>query len=339
MSDKGDVQHVNAQPVASRGFLGAVGAHFKKWWWLHLIIFAAVVLIITLPLIYVGYPRIAQSDVNKATLNITNLVFSNPSANSIHINQTQVLGNKAIYHPTIFAFNATIMLVGATAPLATLAVPRTEAEDGAVIDVNTDLTFANSDAVTNFTKAVLGTESFELNVYGRPDLKEGPLPTSTVTFNKTVAMNGLNGLKGFELQDIMISLIPAKDGTNMNGSVSIPNPSVITVAMGNVTLNVSVNGTYIGQSYLNNLTLQPGSNIIPLRSTINQTEVIALISGTKAAYPSGVIPLTIVGNSSVYNGVQIPYFTEALSSTPLTTDMNVTQVLINSGLGALAGVL
>lgn len=41
----------------------------------------------------------------------------------------------------------------------------------------------------------------------------------------------MNGLKGFELQDIMISLIPAKDGTNMNGSVSIPNPSVITVSM------------------------------------------------------------------------------------------------------------
>lgn len=83
------------------------------------------------------------------------------------------------------------MLVGATAPLATVLVPKTQAEDGAVIDVNTDLTFANSDAVTNFTKAVLGTESFELNIYGRPDLKEGPLPTSTVTFNKTVAMNGI----------------------------------------------------------------------------------------------------------------------------------------------------
>ncbi|GAM37840.1 hypothetical protein TCE0_033r08097 [Talaromyces pinophilus] len=340
MSDKPEVQYVaTTQPVASRGFLGAVGAHFKKWWWVHLIIFAAVVLIITLPLIYVGYPRIAQSDVNKSTLNITNLVFSNPSPTSIHINQTQILGNKAIYHPTIYAFNATIMLVGATAPLATVSIPRLQAEDGAVIVVDTDLALNNSDAVTDFTKAVLGTEKFELNFYGRPDLKEGPLPTSTVTFNKTVAMNGMNGLKGFELQDIMISLIPAKDGTNMNGSVSIPNTSVITVSMGNVTLDVSVNGTQIGQSYLNDLTLKPGSNIIPLKSTINQTQVISLISGTKAAYPSGVIPLSIVGNSSVYNGVEIPYFTQALAANPLSTDMNVTQVLINSGLGDLAGAL
>lgn len=341
MSDKGDVSHVGAEPVATRrrGCLGATGAHFKKWWWLHLIIFAAVVLIITLPLVYVGYPRIAQDDVNKATLNVTSLVFSNPSPSSIHINQTQVLGNKAIYHPTIYGFNATIMLVGATVPLATVAIPQSVADDGAVINVNTDLALDNSDAVTDFTKAVLGTESFELNFYGRPQLKEGPLPTSTVTFNKTVTMNGMNGLQGFELQNIMISLTPAEDGTNMNGSVSIPNPSVITVAMGNVTLDVSVNGTQIGQSYLNNLTLQPGSNIIPLRSTINQTQVISLVLGTKAAYPSGVIPLTILGNSSVYNGVEIPYFTKALAANPLKTDLNVTQTLINSGLGQLAGIL
>lgn len=82
------------------------------------------------------------------------------------------------------------MLVGATAPLAIVAIPKVQAEDGAVIDVNTDLALNDSDAVTNFTKAVLGTESFELNIYGRPDLKEGPLPTNTVTFNKTVPMKG-----------------------------------------------------------------------------------------------------------------------------------------------------
>lgn len=41
----------------------------------------------------------------------------------------------------------------------------------------------------------------------------------------------------------------------------------------------------------------------------------------------------------MYNGVEIPYFTQALASNPLSTDMNVTQVLINSGLGDLAGAL
>lgn len=143
--------------------------------------------------IYVGYPRIAQDDVNNASLNITNLVFSDPSPTSIHINQTQVLGNKAIYHPTISAFNATIALVGATAPLATVAIPQIQAEDGAVITVDTTLSLENSvDAVTNFSIAVLGTEMFELNIFGQPQLKEGPLPSNMVTFNKTVSMTGIS---------------------------------------------------------------------------------------------------------------------------------------------------
>jgi hypothetical protein len=144
--------------------------------------------------VYVGYPRIAQDDVNKATLNVTELIFSDPTPSSIHINQTQVLGNKAIYHPTIFAFNATIALVGATgaaATLATVPIPQVGAEDGAIINVDTTLALnTSSDAVTNFTEAVLGKDTFELNFYGRPDLKEGPLPTNTVTFNKTVTMKG-----------------------------------------------------------------------------------------------------------------------------------------------------
>ncbi|EED17083.1 conserved hypothetical protein [Talaromyces stipitatus ATCC 10500] len=340
MSDKDEVQYSTAQPVVERpSFWSRVGAHFKKWWWAHFIVFAIVVLVITLPLVYVGYPKIAQHDVNKSTLNITNLAFSDPTPTSIHINQTQVLGNKAIYHPTIYAFNATIALVGATAPLAVVPVPRTETNDGAVIVVDSNLDLNNTEAVTNFSMAVLGLEEFQLNIYGRPVLKEGPLPKHTVTYNKTVTMKGLNGLKGFELQDIKISLTPGADGTNMNGTVFIPNPSAITVSMGNVTLDVSVNNTQIGQSYLNDLTLRPGPNTIPLRSTINQTQVIGLVSGKNAPFPSGIIPLSILGNSSVYNGVEIPYYSRALAMNPLETTMNVTQVLINSGLGALAGVL
>lgn len=47
--------------------------------------------------------------------------------------------------------------------------------------------------------------------------------------NVTNPGTGLDGLKGFALQDVMIDLNTT--GTNMNGSVFIPNPSVITIAM------------------------------------------------------------------------------------------------------------
>uniref|UniRef100_A0A093XC11 Uncharacterized protein n=1 Tax=Talaromyces marneffei PM1 TaxID=1077442 RepID=A0A093XC11_TALMA len=338
MSDKLDAQHVDAQPVNAQpakpqGFLGKVLAHFKRWWWVHLIIFAASVLIVSLPLVYIGYPRIAQDAVNRSTLNITRMAFSEPTPNTIRVNQTQVLGNKAIYHPKIFEFNATITLVGSSAPLAVVVVPQSQAEDGAVIHFDTVLNLQDINAVTNFSRAVLSSEEFQLNVFGRPQLQEGPLPKTTVTFNKTITM------KGFELQNMMISLTPAADGTNMNGTVFIPNPSVVSVELGNVTLNVYVNDTLIGNTFINNVTLMPGDNHLPLRSSINQTQVLSFVTGTAPPYPGGILPIIIRGNSSVYGGVEIPYFSKALQSNPLTTQLNITDVLIQSGLGAVAGVL
>lgn len=42
---------------------------------------------------------------------------------------------------------------------------------------------------------------------------------------------GLSGLKGFALSNVTISAAPGADGTNMNGTINIPNPSVVTVPM------------------------------------------------------------------------------------------------------------
>ena len=104
------------------------------------------------------------------------MVFSDPTPNSIHVNQTQVLSSKSSYHPTIFGFNASISLVGATA-----LIPRSKAQNGEVINVDDTLALSEtSGAVNNFTLAVLGLETFQMNIYGKPGLKQGVLPTDTV---------------------------------------------------------------------------------------------------------------------------------------------------------------
>lgn len=123
-------------------------------------------------------------------MNVTSLVFSDPTPDTIHVNQTQVLGNKAIYHPKIYSFNASLGLAGAPEPVSYATVPETASNDGQVIIVDTTLQLRNLEAVTNFTKAVLGSDTWDLNVYGRPELKEMVLPKSTVTFNKTIEMTG-----------------------------------------------------------------------------------------------------------------------------------------------------
>lgn len=326
-----ELESTTVSPPAKRGFGARLKAHFKKWWWLHLIIFIAVFLIILLPVIYVGYPRIAQSDVNDSTLNITSMTIANPTPTSFHLIQNQVLGSHSAFHPKIYSFLASVSLLGAANAFTSVQVPEVQAKDGAAVDVDQVVDLSNAGAFGDFATAVMLNEEIKLNIYGTPVLQQGSLPKTTVTYNKTVTMKGLNKLTGFGIPEFHIMVEPV-DGRNMNGTVYIPNPSVMTINMGNVTLDLSVDGQLMGYSYLDNLTLKPGNNTIPMFSNVNQTDIINLITASSSPYKNGIVPFTISGNSSVYNGQELPYFSKALAANNLTVHLNVSQALAELGI-------
>lgn len=138
----------------------------------------------------------------------------------------------------------------------------------------------------------------------------------------TVA-KGLNKLAGLNISDIKI-LSGAdeilEDGSNMVGTVHIPNPSVMLIDLGNVTMNLAVDGTPIGTSLLPNMVLKPGDNDVPMQSRVEQIKVIGLI---QSKYKNGIIPLEIVGNSSVVNGVHLEYYEAAIQSNTINIDLDV----------------
>jgi len=162
-------------------------------------------------------------------------------------------------------------------------------------------------------------------------LSPHPLPSAPITVPNetplTLPSLGLNKLSGFAITSISILLRPLSDGTNMAGTVSIPNASPITFSMGNVTMDILHNNTLIGTSTLPNLTLHPGENIVNTTSIVNQTTVLTLIT-TK--YHDGKIPLDFVGTSSVFEGEHLTYFEEALRG--------VTQHVVLDAGAALRGI-
>lgn len=186
----------------------------------------------------------------------------------------------------------------------------------------------------------------------------------------------MNKLAGFNVTKFSIELTPEADGTNMIGTVYIPNPTVMTIAMvffpsptlptlshlappfpiptptlplrkappsqnptpltppisqGNVTFNnyLSNTSTLIGTTTLSNLTLRPGNNTIPMRSTVNQTLVLTSILET---YKDGFLPIDIVGNSSVYDGLHLTYLEKALASVTQHITLDVGSALKKVGL-------
>lgn len=138
-----------------------------------------------------GYPRIAQNDVTKSTLNITHMEISNPTPESFHLAQKQVIGSKSSFHPVIYTFGAAVSLAaGAYSPFGSVTVPQVKAEDGASVLVDQDVRLSDKDAFGEFAKTALLNEFFALNVYGKAKLRLGALQKVGVVYDKTVRVQG-----------------------------------------------------------------------------------------------------------------------------------------------------
>ena len=125
------------------------------------------------------------------------------------------------------------------------------------------------------------------------------------------------------------------DGGNARGTVFIPNPTVITLAMGNVTMDMSVDDTFIGNATLPNLFLVPGNNTVPIHVTVNQTAVVGLLQTPN--YRCGILPVDITGKKSMYNGEELTYYSAAVQANKLTNNLNVRPALEEAGFGWVLG--
>lgn len=335
MANVEEVSSATSMPRKPTTFGGKVKAHFRRFWWVHLILFLAGVIIVSVCLCYVAFPRIAQNGINSSTLIVNSLELSNPTSNGFHLTQNSTIINNTPYHPRLDSFNASLSLRGGDA-YAYVELPALHATQSGTNLIDQDVTLADPAAFTAYNVAVLNDESVQVDVNGSTRLHEMKFPDTTVAYNTTTTMNGLNKFPGFNITSFSVKL-PADpvDGANMIGEVYIPNPSVLTLHMGNVTFANYLPATPfspavpIGNTTIADLVLRPGNNTVPMRSTVNQTLIIQAIA---VVYKDGIVPVDIVGNTSVYNGQHLPYFEAALQSLTQHVRLDVNTALKQAGL-------
>ena len=148
-------------------------------------------MICVLPLIYVGIPKKAQSEINHSTLEVTNQVVTNPTSDSIHLKIDTVIRSNSSYHPRIDAFRAGLSLKGEV-PFLYLNVPESKSTKETHITVDQDVTLASLAAFTNYTLLVLGSETFQIHLDGKTNIHLKGLPTMDVNYNKVITMKGKN---------------------------------------------------------------------------------------------------------------------------------------------------
>ncbi|CZT11106.1 hypothetical protein WAI453_007395 [Rhynchosporium graminicola] len=312
--------------------------HCAKFWWLHLILFCLIFLIVALLVVYVGMPKIAQHDVDDSRLEFREAFFLNPTADSIQVTQKAVLRNPSTFTPTLDPFPAELFLVThgtyAAVSMLTLPMPGIHAKKQTPTSIDNVVTKVNSiDALGDYAVAVMNNEHITTALVGRTKLHLGKLPTQKVTFNSTSTYKGLNGLKGFNTTDVLINPGAAPGTPNLRGNAFIPNPSLMTIEMGNVSLSIAVPikgvSTVVGNATILDFKIVPGDNRLPMFGIIDNAKILP-------ALVDGKVNMTIVGQTAVRNGEHLIYYEKSLQSNVLVLEMNVQQVLADSAAAAKA---
>jgi hypothetical protein len=115
----------------------------------------------------------------------------------------------------------------------------------------------------------------------------------------------------------------------MHGTIYIPNPSVMTLTIGDMVQDIYVDGKIIGNTTINEVVLRPGPNSFQMQSFTNQAVVIPLITDK---YTNGILPIEARTRSITYKGVHLPYFEKAMEATPVYIDLDISAALKAVGL-------
>ncbi|KAI5289170.1 hypothetical protein KEM52_000885 [Ascosphaera acerosa] len=387
-------------------FWQKVKRHFRRFWWLHLIIFICCFLIIIFPVIYVGYPKIAQEGVDKSRLTVSKLVLSDPYYDQFHLELDQVITSHSMFKPKLYEFTANLSLPGrgSDRPFVIVNVPQSIARNNEPVIVDQHVDLPSVEEFTRYTTTVMQTESFDVIVTGKPKLQQGKLPKISVNYNQTVHMKGLNKLKGFKLLNMTMDMAGAlgqqkenakrdlsdilgslgslagglsgnstggglsgllgsflggssnsSDDSSSSGSASsgllqglagraldinvpfsavadIPNPTVMTLYLGNITTWPMIDRKPIGESVIHDVILRPGNNNrYNVTGTMNIGKALPALKGTS-------LNIQILSNESIWLGRNLTYFGDSLASNLLNYEIDLGSVLKNSLPGGLSGL-
>lgn len=153
-----------------------------------------------------------------------------------------------------------------------------------------------------------------------------------VTLDKEVSLAGLHNLEGMQVDTLIpaapSSLLaeddPAAVLATINGSLTVPNPSKLNLALGDVTYKVYSAGVLLGESHVNDLRLVPGNQALPYEGTLNVDDIIdkeneyaTFAKIMNATTDDGRVPFEITGSAAYVNGEHIEYLDEVLSKITL----------------------
>lgn len=329
MSDK--QEYTQTENVVDRSKKRSCARHCKRFWWVHLIIFCIIVAISVPIIIFVAVPKIAQKKVNEADLEIQGVNILQTESNAYHMEINSTIKTDGSIKADIDGFEGEMYLEDYEphTAFATLNFPKTNANKHQNVNVSQDINITDMEAFTRFNVWFHNNETLRVTINGKTKVKPHGLDRKYgVTFKKTVTLKGLNHFDGTEVTNGHISLSMDKNGRNFNGTANIPNASVFTLDIGNVSFTNFIGDEDVGTLYIQNLLLKPGDNIVNITAAMKQARVIGA-AREKPYCNTGIVPFKLLGKSVNNDGANLTYFAAALGSSNQTVEIDIGTILKN----------
>lgn len=282
------------------------------------------------PRFLVIIPAIVQRILDNQPMNVTGGAFVALTPEKLNISITTSLDTPLpadIDPVTLFMYNKDTPTFS---PFVNITLPPLHVDgETAIVLTDQTVTVTNETELISWFSNVFDQEKVTLSTRGDAAIHLGALH-SNGHIEKTVEVNSLNKLKGFGIEHMQLMLPAKENGTNIQGTLNLPNWGALTLGIGNLSLNLMSGDLRIGLITIYDVYIPPGNNSRyfngELYLDVLMQNIGTVLQSQSDALNEGNIQIDAIGNSTVVNGQNIRFIEAILNNRRVSSTIPVVKL-------------
>lgn len=276
-------------------------------------------------------PALVQKIINDQPMPISGGAFIVLSPDKLNVSITTTLNTPLpadIDPVTLFMYNKDTPTFS---PFVNVTLPplHVDGQTEIVISEQT-VTITNETELITWFGEVFDQPTVKVSTRGDATVHLGKLHSSA-HIEKTVEVNSLNKLSGFGIEHMQL-LLPALDnGTNIQGTLNLPNLGALSLGIGNLSLNLLAGDVRLGLITVYDVYLPHGNNSKYFNGELFLDVLLqnfgTILTSQEDALNNGNIQIDATGNATVVNGEHIRYLEAILNNRRVSSTIPVTKLL------------
>ncbi|KAL1921322.1 uncharacterized protein VTP21DRAFT_11038 [Calcarisporiella thermophila] len=310
----------------------------KRYWVICLII-TIILLAIFIPLIiFVFFPLITQSILNSANLSVDEGNITSPEPSSFALSMNALFTNTGPFAASI-DFTRPVQVSWNDTLLGSFSLPPVSVSGGSgVLNATTNFQIVDPTMFAKFIQNISQAEEFVWHLSSSANAKALGLSANNLKIEKAITLKGLNGLKNTTILSLELPSDDPAGGARAKVATKIINPSPLGVQLGNIKIDMSYNGIFLGQTEASGVFLGAGTNYLNLTGRLiphNNTAELDELSNMFSDYVGGrlVYAQAVIADAKPDGVNKVLWLTEGLKTTTLNASLQIAPLNLIQNVG------